>query len=62
MATWSLICKRCSAAFVHSQIPENIVNYFLPVRPKFPPDGLDCECLNCKTTSRYQRNELIYER
>lgn len=48
MASWGLACKNCHAVFTHSQIPNTLADYYLPIRPEFPPDGLERECPNCK--------------
>lgn len=60
MASWGLACKNCHAVFTHSQIPNTLADYYLPIRPEFPPDGLERECPNCKITSTYQRSELTF--
>jgi len=62
MASWLLTCKQCSQVFTHSQVGQKLVDYLFPEKPKFPPEGLERECPNCKTKGVYQRNELKYER
>jgi hypothetical protein len=53
MASWALKCKRCGEVFTYSQISETLANYFFPTKPEFPPEGLECECSNCKAKSTY---------
>jgi hypothetical protein len=60
MASWGLACKNCHAVFTHSQIPDTLADYYLPIRPEFPSDGPERECPNCKITSTYKRNELTF--
>lgn len=59
MTTWGLACKNCRATFTHSQIPDTLADYFLPTRPVFPPEGLRCECLNCKAESTYRDSSCL---
>jgi hypothetical protein len=61
MASWALTCKRCGEVFTYSEISETLANYFSPTKPEFPPEGLECECPNCKAKSTYQQNELTYQ-
>jgi hypothetical protein len=58
MASWALACKNCRAVFTHSQIPDTLAEHFLPTRPEFPPEGLRCECPNCKAEFTYRQHEL----
>jgi len=60
MASWSLACKNCGAAFTFSKIGETLADHFIPLRPDFPAEGVKRECPSCKVTSSYQRNELTY--
>ena len=41
---------------------ETLAEYFFPLKPKFPPEGVKCECPNCKCKFSYEQNELRYER
>jgi hypothetical protein len=61
MAEWVLVCKYCGKAFSHSEIGGTLLDYFLPVKPRFPVGGLQRECPDCKTRSIYQQNELRYQ-
>jgi hypothetical protein len=60
MANWGLKCKHCGVIFAHSRIGETLVDYFMPAKPEFPPEGLERECPNCKTKCTYWQNELRY--
>jgi hypothetical protein len=61
MPSWALTCKRCGEVFMYSEISETLADYFIPAKPEFPPEGLECECPNCKAKSTYQLNELTYQ-
>lgn len=39
MASWILACKNCRVVFARSGIPDTVSNYYLPLRPEFPPGG-----------------------
>jgi hypothetical protein len=56
-----LKCRNCGAVFAYSQISETLADFFLPPKPALPPEGLDCECPDCKITHRYQQDELKYQ-
>jgi hypothetical protein len=65
MARWVLDCPDCNEDFTQSEIPES--DSLVPdpftgsvAKPEFPTDGLSLRCPNCKTTSVYQRYQLIY--
>ena len=60
MASWALTCKNCRAVFTYSQISETLADYFMPMRPEFPKEGLEHECPYCETKSTYKRHELVY--
>jgi len=60
MANWALTCRNCGTVFAYSQISETLADFFLPPKPALPPEGLDCECPNCKIKQRYERDELKY--
>jgi Zn finger protein HypA/HybF involved in hydrogenase expression len=62
MARWTLTCKQCSEEFTHSQMSESLVVFFIPEKPKFPPEGLERECPKCHAKSIYQRTELVYRK
>jgi endogenous inhibitor of DNA gyrase (YacG/DUF329 family) len=66
MARWVLGCPDCGKDFTHSEIPES--SSFIPdpfigsaVKPEFPVGGQSIACPNCKSTSVYERHQLIYE-
>jgi hypothetical protein len=61
MASWNLACKKCLKSFAYSQISETFVDYFMPSRPEFPPDGVELECPNCQAKSTYYRTDLTYQ-
>jgi hypothetical protein len=61
MASWALACKNCRAVFTHSEIPNTLVDFYLPMKPEFPPEGLRCECPNCKAESVYRASELTFQ-
>jgi hypothetical protein len=48
MARWVLDCKNCSEAFAYSLIPDTLTDYYLPLRPAFPPAHQECECPTVK--------------
>jgi hypothetical protein len=61
MASWALTCKHCGKMFTLSTIDQTLANYFDPGKPEFPPEGLECECPDCKAKATYQRHELTYQ-
>ena len=61
MASWSLACRNCNKQFTYSQIGDTLLDAFIPLRPEFPPEGVERECPNCKAKAIYQRNELRYQ-
>jgi DNA-directed RNA polymerase subunit RPC12/RpoP len=61
MANWGLKCKRCGVIFTHSRIGETLTDYFVPLKPELPTEGLELECPHCKTKSIYLRNDLTYK-
>ncbi len=60
MANWSLGCKGCQFIFFFREIGDTLVESFVADKPKFPPEGLECECPRCKARFTYTRHELIY--
>jgi len=60
MAKWVLKCKGCEQLFTHSEIGNTLADYFLPEKPKLPPEGLEMECPHCNTRAAYQPTELRY--
>jgi len=61
MASWDFACKKCDKAFTFSPIRESLTDYFMPLKPEMPPQGVERECPHCKTISSYQRPDLIYQ-
>lgn len=61
MASWVFVCKNCSSAFTHSEVGETLSDYFLPVRPEVPPEGVERQCPSCKFKSTYTRADLRYQ-
>jgi hypothetical protein len=37
---------------------DDLQNYYLPLRPAFPEEGLEIECPNCSYRAIYQRHFL----
>jgi hypothetical protein len=60
MSHWALSCKNCGEVFAYSPIADTLDNYFIPLPPEFPPQGLECECPRCKANATYQRTDLRY--
>ena len=65
MARWVLSCPDCVKDFTQSEIPERSLLIPDPftgtvVKPEFPAGGQTVACPNCKSTSVYQRHQLIY--
>ena len=60
MAKWALKCKNCEQLFTQSEIGNTLADYFIPKKPKLPPEGLEIECPHCKSKAAYRPNELRY--
>ena len=64
MPRWVLGCPGCNKDFTHSEIKlsaEPLDPFmWLGDKPEFPVGGLSLQCPNCKATSTYQRNQLVY--
>jgi phage FluMu protein Com len=67
MSHWVLNCPECKQEFTYTEIAEGSGIGGLeerltggPYKPDFPPGGLKMECPNCKTTSTFQRYQLLY--
>jgi DNA-directed RNA polymerase subunit RPC12/RpoP len=59
MATWELQCPNCKNKFAYMRITDDdLENYYLPLRPIFPEDGLEVECPDCSFKAVYQRYAL----
>jgi DNA-directed RNA polymerase subunit RPC12/RpoP len=62
MASWVLNCSNCKSKFVESKIPDaGLANYFMPLKPEFPPKGRELQCPNCGQKATYKKQALIYQ-
>jgi predicted nucleic-acid-binding Zn-ribbon protein len=62
MANWVLSCRKCKTNFEHSKIAvAGLANYFIPLKPEFPPDGIERECPNCGYKAFYQKTDIKYQ-
>ena len=61
VSNWELSCKTCGHSFTFGEIEDTLENYFLPLRPSFPREGLLRECPSCLETPRYAPFELSYK-
>jgi DNA-directed RNA polymerase subunit RPC12/RpoP len=62
MASWMLGCTGCKRTFPHSKIEDSKAeDYFFPVKPTFPPEGLEMKCPHCGQMNSYQRSDLVYQ-
>ena len=61
MASWEIECRNCHKKFTHSMISDELMNYYLPMRPAFPDEGSELECPHCSHKTRYQRNDLTFK-
>jgi DNA-directed RNA polymerase subunit RPC12/RpoP len=61
MASWQLTCLNCEREFTHSVIANNLDNYYLPIKPDFPEDGMEFRCPHCGNKSTYQRTDLTFK-
>jgi len=62
MPSWILECSHCGDNFTHSKIDDaGILNYLLPLKPEFPPEGAEFECPNCGKKAIYERSALKYQ-
>jgi hypothetical protein len=62
MPNWGLKCKQCSHTFTFAEIEDTLENYYVPVKPVFPKEGLLKECPHCAFKFRYLPHELFYRR
>ena len=61
MPAWVLECVKCRLKFIHALIVDcGILNFEIPLKPVFPPEGISLECPGCKSTAIYQRFDLEY--
>jgi hypothetical protein len=60
MPNWGLKCKLCGHSFTLAEIEDTLENYYLPIRPVFPKEGLLRECPVCFSRLTYLPTELFY--
>jgi predicted nucleic-acid-binding Zn-ribbon protein len=66
MPRWVLGCPKCHNDFTHSEIAAVHDSSFadfidwLGAKPDFPIAGLSVECPNCKKTTIYKRQQLVF--
>jgi hypothetical protein len=60
MPNWDLKCEQCGNSFMFVEIEDTLENYFFPVKPVFPKEGLLRECPYCASKSTYMLHELFY--
>ncbi|MGA2810120.1 MAG: hypothetical protein ABSG16_01880 [Candidatus Acidiferrum sp.] len=61
MASWVLECLNCNQKFEYSKISASgLINYFQPLKPEMPPDGVQMQCPNCGQNGQYFRHQLTY--
>jgi hypothetical protein len=61
---WILYCLQCNGVIVHSEIERESLGfaaYTNFTKPQFPDIGLSIVCPSCKSTSVYQRHQLVYQ-
>jgi hypothetical protein len=62
MASWVLSCNNCNSIFEHSKIDRTgLANYFMPLKPEFPPGGSEVQCPKCGKKAAYQKSALTYQ-
>jgi hypothetical protein len=62
MASWVLSCRNCKSELEYSKIADvGLANYFMPLKPEFPPHGIECECPNCGYKAFYQKTDIKYQ-
>jgi hypothetical protein len=61
MASWEHACPNRNESFTHSLMPETLENYFWPIKPDLPNEGIEFECPNCGHKSRYKRTDLRFK-
>jgi hypothetical protein len=62
MASWVLSCRNCKSKLEYSKIADvGLANYFMPLKPEFPPHGIECECPNCGYKAFYQETDIKYQ-
>ncbi len=65
MAQWVFYCHQCDAEIAHNQVYDSGSTIRDPftqteIKPEFPKGGQSLVCPNCKSTSVYQRYQLVY--
>ena len=62
MPNWVLRCRDCNSIFTHSKIDDvSLADYYVPVKPEFPPAGTELQCPKCGCKAIYQGFALSYE-
>jgi hypothetical protein len=64
MPHWILHCPLCKTEFIHSEIAMNLemAELCFPRKPIVPGEGLRLECPNCRNSSVFNRDHLVYSR
>lgn len=62
MARWVLSCPFCKKDFTYSEIPSKstLADYFLPLKPDVPVEGVRVDCPCCKKVMTFFRHQLVY--
>ncbi len=61
MPSWVLQCVNCKNRFEYAAInTAGLLNYFQPLKPEFPPEGIPVLCPQCGQRATYHRHELTY--
>jgi C4-type Zn-finger protein len=62
MARWVFSCPICKNEFTYSEIPRKIrlADYYLPVKPELPTQGVQLDCPSCKRPTTFFRHQLMY--
>lgn len=62
MARWVLSCPNCNQEFTYSEIPRKstLADYYLPVKPDLPTDGVKLDCPSCQKPTTFFRHQLVY--
>jgi uncharacterized protein YbaR (Trm112 family) len=61
MAAWVLACPDCKGEFQHAKIDDRtLLDYFHPIKPVFPHEGLAVVCPSCTHETVFNRHQLVY--
>jgi hypothetical protein len=62
MARWVLSCPYCRKEFTYSEIPSTsrLADFFLPVKPDLPAEGIKLDCPACERPTIFFRHQLLY--